>query len=654
MPIAPELSTRRPVPRELRSTRAVRAQMAQYLPPSLWRRMRQVGRRLFVSFAKASAIFAGMGLVTGIIGHSHYDSRAAKEDVSTIHDLPERVELFDAEGKWLGAIPWGTTRRSVTAVEELPQFFIDALVWMEDRTFFAHSGVNWHGVARAVAHDAKTFSLQHGGSGITQQLAKMWKFGIPKNETAWAKFDRKFLEWCLARRIEGKLSKNEILLAYLNRIDFGGGFHGIHAAAEGFFGKLPKELTVEESATLISIIRGPGLFSPIVNPTACKKRRDIILREMVKAGKLEAGEAQRLCAAPLVTKYKEWVAAQKGSEELRLAARELKASGIPQAVLEKGGLRVTLTIDSAWDARSHALTQAHLARIDPRIKGRPLQGAGLVIETRTGEIKVLQSGRGLPGDQLDRVFQARRQAGSIAKPFTYELAFAQGIRPDEPMRNDEIAPGELWPNVNWSPRNAGDRGDVIPCAEGLIFSQNRATVRLGARVGLPAYGALLEKLGVCNADNITMAPSSLIGSFEARLADLTRAFTIFPLEGAEAPAPHIIREVRSRNGEVFFASSVVPMLVADRKGCQMTAVCLREVFTKGTAKSAERDVSPKVMGKTGSTNGARDCWFIGADDRFTCGIWVGCDTPTTLSGGSGAKFALPLWVALLRNTPSAQ
>jgi len=609
--------------------------------------MRRVCWRFLVCFLKASVVFGLAGLAIGVLVHAHYDSRAAREDFSTIHDLPERIEFYDTEGKWLGAIPWGTTRRPVREVEELPQHLIDALVWMEDRSFFEHRGVNWQGVARAVAHDAKTFSLKHGGSGITQQLAKMWKFGIPRDETAVAKFDRKFFEWCLAPRIERELSKNQILIAYLNRIDFGGGFHGIHAASEGFFGKAPKNLTVLESATLISIIRGPGDYSPIVNPAACKQRRDIILREMVKAGKLEAGEAQRLCGLPLVTKHKEWIAAQKGSEELRLAARELKASGIPLEVLEMGGLRVTLTIDPAWDARSHALTEAHLAKIDPCIKDRPLQGAALVIETLTGEIKVLQSGRGLPGDQLDRVFQARRQAGSIAKPFAYELAFAAGIRPDEPMRNDGIAPGELWPGVDWSPRNVGHRGDVIPCADGLIFSQNLLTVRLGAKIGLSAYGALLEKLGVGDADMIAANPSSLIGSFEARLADLTRAFTIFPLEGAEAPVPHIIREVRSRDEVVLFAPSVVPTMVADRKGCKTTSMCLREVFTQGTAKSARRDVSPGTLGKTGSTNGAKDCWFIGADDRFTCGIWVGCDRPTKLPGGSGARFALPLWTAVM-------
>ncbi len=647
--IAPELHTCRPVPRYLRSMRAVHARLAAYLPPGWWQQMRRIGRRLWVSFLKASAVFAVVGLVVVLIGHSHYDSMAAAEDFSTINDLPERIEFYDAEGKRLGTIPWGTTRHSLKSVEELPQHFIDALVWMEDRTFFQNGGVSWPGVIRAVAHDAKTRSLQHGGSGPTQQLVKMWKFGILKDESAWAKFDRKFCEWHLAWRMVGKLSKNEILIAYLNRIDFGGGFHGIHAAAEGFFGKVPKDLTMLESATLISIIRGPGVYSPIVNPVACKQRRDIILREMVKAEKLDAREAQRLCSLPLLTKHEEWMAAQQSSEELRLAARELKASGIPGSVLDKGGLRVTLTIDPVWDARSHALTQAHLNRIDPRLKGRPLQAAALVIETRTGEIKVLQTGRGLPGDQYDRVFHpdARRQVGSEAKPYTYALAFAGGIHPHDLMRNDEITPGELWPNSKWSPRNAGDRGAVIPCRDGLIYSQNRLTVRLGAKIGLPAYGALLEKLGVCGADMVAAKPSSLIGSFEARLADLTRAFSIFPLEGLEAPSPHIIREVRSQHGEVLFAPSVLTTQVADRIGCQITAGCLRQVFTEGTAKSAVRDVSPKAIGKTASTNGAKDCWFVGADENHTCGVWVGCDKPTKLAAGSGAKFALPLWVRIM-------
>jgi membrane peptidoglycan carboxypeptidase len=189
---------------------------------------------------------------------------------------------------------------------------------------------------------------------------------------------------------------------------------------------------------------------------------------------------------------------------------------------------------------------------------------------------------------------------------------------------------------------------MIACREGLIFSQNRLTARVGAQVGLPVFGALMERLGVCSAGEISANPSSLIGSFEARLADLTRAFTIFPLAGYECPTPHIIKSVQSKAGEILFRPTSNCTLVADPTGCRITANCLREVFTRGTAKSAVAQVSMSAIGKTGSTNAAKDCWFVGADEKYTCAVWIGCDKPTPLAGGSGGKFALPLWVKIMQ------
>lgn len=644
---------RLPVPRYLRSSRTAPVRMADLLPPSLWKRSRAALRRLVICFVKVVCVFAFIGLVIVLVGNLHYSSRAAGEDYASIGDLPERIELVDSAGHFVAAIPWGTTRHCIVSVDELPQHFIETLLKIEDRQFYENGGVNWRGVARAVMHDAKSISLQHGGSGITQQLAKMWKFGIPKDATVWAKFDRKFYEWHLADRISHQFTKNEILCLYLNRIDFGVGFHGIFAAAEGLFNKLPKDLSVAESATLVAILRGPNIYSPITHPDACKKRRDLILRELAKAGEISAAESLRLMALPLVTMEKEWSARQHSNEECRIVSRELRAAGIPAEVLAKGGIKVTVTLDCEWDQRCASLVKRHVAAIDPHINKRPLQAAILVIETRTGAIKAVQCGRGDADDQWDRVFQSKRQAGSTAKPFVYQLGFAAGMNPQRMMRNDEIAPGELWLGVNWSPKNAGDQGPLLPCRDGLIFSQNRLTARVGAQVGLPEVGDFLQRLGVCKSQRVVANPSSLIGSFETRLADMTRAFTIFPMGGHESPKPHLIESVQSKAGDVIFCPKTTPTLMADQAGCRTTAECLREVFTRGTAKSALAEVSARAIGKTGSTNKAKDCWFIGADDQFTCGVWIGCDKPTPLPGGSGARSALPLWVKIMNSSNTA-
>ncbi|MCB1131016.1 MAG: transglycosylase domain-containing protein [Verrucomicrobiae bacterium] len=600
-----------------------------------------------------AGFFCLLGVAAVIwIGHGHYQGVAARENLSDFTALPQRIEVLDANGRHIGSIRWGTTRKSIRSLKEVNPILVTALLRMEDRGFYDHNGVNWRGVGRAIKHDFKTFSLQQGGSGITQQAVKMTWWGIPVDESVWEKFDCKFLEWHLASRVERHFAKEQILVAYLNRIDFGGGFHGIHAAAEGFFGKSPQDLSPEEAATLVAILNAPTTYSPILNPEACKKRRDLVLSELAHTGALSNADAARLSSIPLESKHREWAAAQRGAEEVRLAARELREMGIPEEVLSHGGFTIQLTIDSEWDKRLASATRSHIRRIDPRIPNRPLQAAALVVETRTGAIKAIQTGRGdLPDDWLNRVFDGWRQVGSVVKPFIYETAFEKGISSSRIMRNDGLDPEELGPGVFWFPRNAGHRGDHIPVREGLIYSQNCITARVGHKVGVTKVAERLEALGMADADTVEQSPTSFIGTFSSSLARITRAFTIFRLDGRECPPLHIIAQIEAEDGGLIYTAPTSTPIVADPAACRMTKQCLAEVISHGTAKSANQ-TGRDWIGKTGTTNGARDNWFAGSDPEFTCGVWVGCDIPTTLNGASGGKFALPLWVEIMRQVPT--
>jgi len=626
--------------------------MKKWLPPGIMRRLWNGSWRFFRSFLRVCLLFLIVGTLIGLFWHAHYDSIAAGQDFETIRDMPQRIEVVDSNGKPIGSIPWSTSRRSLKSLDEVSPILVTALLRMEDRGFYDHGGVNWKGVGRAIKHDVKTLSLEQGGSGITQQLAKMWKWGIPQEESACEKFDRKFLEWHLARWIERHLTKEEILAAYLDRIDFGGGFHGVYAASEGFFGKLPKDLSPEEAATLVAIVRGPGMYSPITHPEACKKRRDLVLRELVNAGKLSGEEAARFTKMHLETKHREWAASQRGTEETRLASRELRKIGIPNEVLNRGGFTIRLTIDREWDQRVALATAAHFRQLDPRNSKRPLQAAALVFETNSGAIKVLQTGRGdLPGDWVNRVFDGQQQLGSVVKPFLYELAFEAGISPQKVMRNDGLDPEELGPGVFWFPRNAGHRGDRIPVREGLIHSQNCITVRVGMEVGLAKFADRIQDLGIAKAEVVQQSPTSFIGSFSSSVAEITRAFTIFRLNGHLTPKLHIIERIEGEEGAPIYTAPKASRPLARATASNLTRDCLAKVFTEGTAKHAKQ-TGRDWIGKTGTTNGARDNWFVGSDPQFTCGVWVGCDIPTTLHGASGGKFALPLWVRIMQEAPT--
>ncbi len=640
-----------PLPRYLRSHRTGPVKARQYQAGAR-RRYRAAARRLCVCFLKVSSGFALGGLVLSIIGHSYYDHRAARENFASLGNLPERIELVDADGRFITALPKPSTRRSIVSLDEVPEHLIDALLTMEDRRFFDHGGVNWNGVARAVVHDAKTLSLKQGGSGITQQLAKLWKYGVLTPETSGEKFDRKFLEWHLARRIEANYTKQEILCHYLNRIDFGGGLHGLYAAAEGFFGKAPRDLTVVESATLVAILRGPGEYSPIKYPERARARRNLVLRQLSRAHPqiLPPRQVAKLCEEPLVLKIEAWHKTRAPSAISILVEKELDKTVSPE-VLARGGLRVTLTINSKWNAAVAESVEGHLRSIEARrtLSTSPLQAAAVALDTKSGAIQIILPGRPSAGGQLNRVTQSYREPGSAIKPFTYALLFGLGANLDDKVDASPIRPGELSIGPpDYSPRNAGGTYAMVTVQEALEKSINTAAIRVGDKVGIENFAAFLDRIGVAKNSSIPRSPTAYLGVVGVNPLDLAVGYTIFANHGVRCAEPHIVQTVTNGSGAVIFESTRNGELKLSRQAADKTAECLRGVMTRGTARAAAKlGLREPAFGKTGTTNDVKDAWFAGATADVTCVVWVGFDKPTPILNAYAAQLALPLWIEII-------
>lgn len=641
---------------------------ASYMP-SLRKRAWACGRLLCRwgwSIAAICSTLVGTAVVTLLCV---YEQKAAQVDVSTFLAMPQRNELYDSQGRFLRALPpkkdqildprEGPSTRRCVSFEEMPPSFIDALTSSEDREFFRHGGVNWKGVARAFCHDLASRSLDHGGSSITQQTVKMWLWGTPKEKDPFQKMDRKLLEWRLAAVIERSLTKQQILAAYANRVDYGAGLHGLYAACEGFFGKKPSELTVLESATLVAILRGPGEYSPLSHPANTIQRRNLILRIMESRKLIEKGQAAQLAMAPLTVKVRDWLRAQKPDYASALAAKELEQA-LPEKVLKQGGLRVELTLDVSADEKAATSLMAHLGSIEAvwhRGK-QPLQGAVMVVDNRTGEIRILRGGRDVHESELNRLFQSVRQPGSTIKPFIYYLAFEQGMKPTDWIDNEPLKWGELgFGDPSYSPKNAGSRGGRVQLQDALETSQNLASVRVGARVGVRNFAALLGKLKIVKDPSaVPLVPPVFLGSLEVRPVDLIAGYTVFANGGPRCADPHVVARAVNAKGNVVYAATTISSVSLDATHALTTADVLRGVFERGTAKSARSlgFVEP-ALGKTGTTNGVKDAWFIGSTDRYTCGVWVGYDRPRKIGSAIAARLAVPLWVKVMpQQTPGQQ
>ncbi|MBZ0169558.1 transpeptidase-transglycosylase [Candidatus Methylomirabilis lanthanidiphila] len=527
-----------------------------------------------------------------------------------------------------------------------PPLLIDAVLLMEDRRFYEHHGVDVRAVIRAAWANVRRGTIVQGGSTLTQQLARARY--LNRERTFW----RKMKEAVLAVGLEATLSKREILEQYLNEVYLGqlGTYEirGMAAASRHYLGKEPDALRPAEVALLVGLIRSPNTISPLTSLQRARERRNFVLRRLRQEQRLSDADYDRALKEPVRVVRDSTVGA---SYFLDFARKELEArlSGVSGS----GTLKVYTTLEVAIQQSAYQAVVQGLVKLDGGRKassGHTLEGALVALDVQRGAIRAMVGGRSYQRSQFNRAVQARRQPGSLFKPFIYLAAFETGSRNGE----HALTPATLVPdhpltqiigNERWTPKNFNGRYyGSVRLREALEQSLNAATITIGERVGL---SRVIEQARVSGIESpLRPSPATLLGASEVTLLEITAAYGTLA-RGGEWLRPSAIRRVEDSDGRVLFEAQREARRAASPQAAFLVTSLLRGAIERGTAASAHRlGLTREAAGKTGTSNEMRDAWFVGYTPDLVAGVWVGIDfgAPVRLTG---AQAALPIWTQFL-------
>jgi penicillin-binding protein 1B len=562
------------------------------------------------------------------------------------------TEILDRNGRTIVAL-YGSEWRVAEPVtlSELPEYVPNAFLAAEDTRFRSHFGVDPIGIGRAAAANLAAGGVTEGGSTITQQLAKM-RFLSPQRT-----LHRKFMEAGLAPLIEMRLSKDQILEAYLNEVYLGHRdgreVRGLGEASRVYFGKTPKNLTVAEAALIAGIIRAPNRDNPDERAKIATQRRDAVLSVMLDKKWISKDQHDRAVATN--AEFKGGSRRFRPHPYLIAAIREEFIERLGRGRLYTGGLKIQTSVDKNMQVAGEAAIRTGTANLR-RSSGwlqrkRPLQSALLSVEPATGGIRALVGGSDFRRSQYDRTRLMRRQPGSAAKPFTYVAAIAS--RAVTPATIIEDAPVEirLASNQVWRPRNYDQqfRGPVT-VREAFEKSLNVPAIRVAQLVGVDRVQEIWREAGFPR--DLSQTPAIALGVDDISMRELVSAYSIFPNLGVRIE-PHVIEKVDTRDGDEIYRYEETRTRAVDPAVAYVVHTLMRGVVLRGTAASLNQYGLNYVAGKTGTTNNYRDAWFIGYTPDLLTAVWVGFDDGTPLRMSS-AQAAVPIWAKFMTRVPHSR
>ncbi len=594
-----------------------------------------------------------------------YGIRAQEYDLSKIHAMPEHSIIYDRQGEEIGRIHGDEGRRSIVPLDQVAGDFRKAILARENERFYSHGAFDTIGIGRAILKNLQ--GKKEGASTITQQLASdifKLKAGEKRGETL-KQLDRKFLEIAIAFRLESALTKDEILEAYINQINWGRQIKGVGEASRIYFEKHPSELTLSESALLAGIVRGPDAFNPFSSMEAATRERGTTLNRMVDAGVITRAQADEAKKEPIEVRPK-WRREAKNSYAMEAIQRDLEII-LEKENIDLGGLKIITTIDLRLQQKGEEALDKKLREVE-RMSGYPhqtrsawlqipeekrkdpeyIQGAAVVVENRTGAVRAVVGGRDANESIFNRATRASRQIGSVFKPFIYLAAFDKGLRPDTNISDGPIQRGEIKGALSWHPHNSdGKFGGMLPVSYGLVHSRNTMSVRVGNYAGISKVKDVTRMAGFTTP--MPEEPTSFLGTWGASPWEVATAYTIFPNAGVRY-RPYLIAEIKDRDDNVLYPTAQISYQAASSGSAWSVSRILREVATSGTAASVKRlGFDKPCAGKTGTTNDFKDAWFAGYTSTLTCAVWCGFDQPKkTFQGGYGATLSLPVWVDIMK------
>lgn len=614
---------------------------------------------------------AGVGYLVFEIKTKPYKQQAASYDLSKIDDVEVKSLILDHKGREIGRM--FVENRDKIGIKDVPLTMINALVAGEDQRFFEHDGVDRVGVIRAVWLNWKAGRQTQGASTITQQLARnAFHLKEEADERGQSGLERKAVEAFLAIRIEEAYSKKEILQFYLNRIPFGSGYYGIRSASLGYFGKEPRDLTVSECASLVGCIKNPTKISPLNSLEENQRARNQVLRRMATEEFISVEESERLQQQPVVVNPRP---IRRGTSHLYERIAGAVRARLGEDALTEGGFKIFTTIDKDVQHAMETSLLDQLAAVESRQgyshsryedfrKGGTepdyIQGAGLMIDNRSGAVIAYVGGRDFTHNQFDFVQSGSKPVGTAFFPFIYTAAVEQGMTMvsrliDRPMDNRAVMVdgregilGE-WGMEVLKPSYEGD----ISMRRALDASKIAASVRLGKKLGLGTVMETARKFGLTFPQSKLLA-RMLVGTGSASLPQMVRAYAVYPNLGTRPGPMFFIDRIEDASGSTRYQhrNGAEPKQVTTGQTAYLMHTMLQSALRDGTGKdvSATASAGPSLAGKTGTTYDFGDNWFVGYNSRVTCGLWIGfrdSSQGAIYPGAFSRETVLPAWMVTM-------
>src|SRR5712691_10723425 len=536
---------------------------------------------------------------------------------------PTSIQILGLDGRVLANR--GEMGGAAVPLSEVPAYLPKAFIAIEDRRFFFHYGIDPIGLGRAMIANVLRRGVSQGGSTITQQLAK--NLFLTQERT----LTRKLQEAVLALWLEHKYSKAEILELYLNRVYFGAGAYGVEAAAQRYFGKSARAVTLAEAALLAGLVKSPSRLAPTRNFDGAERRAQLVLAAMADAGFINDESAKiAMSHPPRVVMPTAGGSVNYVADWVMDVVNDLIGRVEEDIVVET-------SIDPMLQAAAEKALVDELAQ-----KGEKFgveQGA-LVAMTPEGAVRALVGGRNYAESQFNRAVAAKRQPGSAFKPFVYLTALERGLTPDT-VRDDKPINVKGWKPENYSHEYFGP----VTLTQGLAMSLNTVAVRLTLEFGPVAVAKTAYRLGI--ASKLEANPSLALGTSEVSLIELVTAYAPFA-NGGDAVLAHVVERVRTHAGKMLFerAPQNLGRIIEPRTVAMMNAM-MRETLRIGTAQKAQLPGWP-AAGKTGTSQDFRDAWFVGYTSHLVAGVWLGNDDSSPTRKATGGGLPVEIWSRFMR------
>ena len=634
-------------------------------------------------------ILSGVVIVLLFVGFLSRDLPSLEQLENYDPDLVTRI--YSADGKVLSEL--FVQKRVFVELYNIPTHMQNAVIASEDRRFYEHWGLSLRSVARAIGINILSLSYRQGFSTLTQQLARNLYKTIGFEDSIL----RKIKEVITAIQIERTYTKDEILEMYLNTVHFGHGTYGVEAATKRFFGKESKELSVDESALLVGLLPSPASYSPVRHPERARKRRNTVLRLMKDQGYITHSEHSQYRAMTLESITDEPIKdlAPYFTEYVRrLLEKEDEALDIN---IYRDGLKIYTTLDSRLQVLAEKFVLNAIIKSQGKLNTRIMnnqeefellghltiydedsvkmmmlgeeqlykdlrakllvQTAFVAINPKTGGIMAMIGGRPDYHDQYNRSVQAKRQPGSVFKPFVYTTALENGYTVSQQLLNQPVVlnvqnTDGSW--VKWKPQNyGGSTGGLTTLREGLRKSLNLISVRIVQQDYAPAEQVkrTAQRMGI--STDIRAVDAIALGTSEVIPLEMVSAYAAFANKGVYSK-PFAITKIEDRYGNTIREYGSVQYEVLSEETAYLMTNLMQTVMDRGTGGSArwKYNFTRPAAGKTGTTQGWSDAWFVGFTPQLAAGVWYGVDDYQVSlgKGQDGSKAALPSWAQFMRES----